>query len=70
MTTKLELLDYIKKHYNGNRAAFGRAQGVQRQDVHSWLIAGYVVIDDELYSKRRTLEPVPPKGSDKYPAIP
>jgi len=47
---------YIDVKFNGNKAAFARAQGVKPQQVSQWLAKGFIVVNDEMYSHRRTLK--------------
>lgn len=54
--TAYTLRDYIEKHWDGNQAAFARAQGVSRQQVGEWIGKGFIVVDDVLYSQRRLLK--------------
>lgn len=49
------LLDHIKTHHSGNQAAFAAAQGVKPQQVTQWINKGFIVVNGELYSPRRTL---------------
>lgn len=54
---KLQLLsDYIAEHYGGNQSAFGRAQGVQRAQVNTWIRQGYCVVGDILVAPKRELK--------------
>ncbi len=50
------LSEYIKDHYDNSQRTFADAQGVKPQQVTQWLDAGYIVVDGELYSKRRELK--------------
>lgn len=50
------LLEWIDKHFNGNQSAFGRAQGVSRQQVREWVDKDFIVVDGQLYSPRRELK--------------
>ncbi len=52
----MKLIDYIKEHYSGNQAAFGRAQDVKPQQVTKWLDMSCVVLDGVLYSPRREIK--------------
>ena len=51
----MELIEYIETHFNGNRTAFGMAQGVSKQQVNKWLAGDFIVVNDRLYSGRRDL---------------
>ncbi len=53
----MELIEYIETHFNGNRTAFGLAQGVSKQQVNKWLAGDFIVVNDRLYSVRRELNP-------------
>ena len=48
-------MDYIKKHFGGNQAAFAAAQGIKPPQVTQWLNKDFIVVDDVLYSPRRNL---------------
>ena len=50
------LSDYIKDSYDGNKSAFARSQGVSRSHVTQWLKIGYIVIEGNMYLRRRTLQ--------------
>lgn len=50
------LLDYIAANYGGNQKAFADAQGVKPPQVTQWINKGFIVVDDVLYSPRRTLK--------------
>ena len=50
------LLEFIDKHFDGNQSAFGRAQGVSRQQVREWVEKDFIVVDGQLYSPRRELK--------------
>lgn len=56
----MPLKDYIAMHYDGNRAAFARAQKTSPQSVNLWLRQEWIVIRHQLYSPRRQL--VSPTG--------
>lgn len=45
--------DYIDKYFNGNQAAFARAQGVQPPQVTQWINRGFSVVNDTLYGAPR-----------------
>ena len=49
------LAEYIKKNHVSN-AEFGKANGVDRQQVNVWINKGFMVFDDTLYSARRKLK--------------
>ena len=51
----MSLADYINANYGGSQRAFAEAQGVKPPQVTQWLKAGFIVVDDVLYSKRREL---------------
>jgi DNA-binding transcriptional regulator YdaS (Cro superfamily) len=53
---KFSLMNYIKENFNGNQAAFAKAQGVQPPQVTQWINKGFIVIDGRLYSPRRHLK--------------
>jgi|GEM_PF-1845165 len=50
------LIDFIEQNFDGNKAAFARAQGVKPQQVSQWLAKNFIVVDGEMYSHRRTLK--------------
>jgi len=50
------LLEFIDLHFDGNQSAFGRAQGVSRQQVREWVDKDFIVVDGQLYSPRRELK--------------
>jgi len=50
------LLEFIQLHFEGNQSAFGRAQGVSRQQVREWVERDFIVVDGQLYSSRRELK--------------
>lgn len=53
----ITLAEYIEKHYNGNKAAFGRSQGVDRQTVNRWVNDGdWIVSNDKMYTAKRDLK--------------
>lgn len=47
--------DHIEEHYNGNKSAFARAQGVHRQHVQYWCKGDYYVHDDRLFHLTKVL---------------
>jgi DNA-binding transcriptional regulator YdaS (Cro superfamily) len=51
----MKLQAYINQRYQGNQAAFARAQGVKPQQISQWINKGFIVIDGSLYSHRRKL---------------
>ena len=55
---RMTLTDYIDEHYKGNQSEFGRSlpKPVSPQQVTQWITAGFIVINDQLYSKRRDLK--------------
>jgi len=52
----MNLRDYIERNFNGNQRKFAEAQGVKPPQVTQWINAGFIVIADTLYSKRRELK--------------
>lgn len=46
---------YVDIHFNGSNTKFAKAQGVTRQQVNEWIVKGYMVSGDKLYSCRRQL---------------
>lgn len=46
---------YIKDEFGGSQRAFADAQGVAPAQVTQWLKKDFIVVNDELYSHRRTL---------------
>lgn len=56
----MPLIDYIALNYSGNQSAFARHMGVSRQKVNGWISDGWIVVNNQLYSPRRT---VPELGS-------
>jgi len=50
------ILDYIKKEYGGNQAAFALAQNVKPPQVTQWINKDFIVVNGVLYSPRRTLK--------------
>jgi len=50
------LLEFIGLHFDGKKSAFGRAQGVSRQQVREWVEKGFIVVVGQLYSPRRELK--------------
>lgn len=51
----MTLIEYIEQHYDGVKARFARATGVERQQVTQWIDKGFIVVDGVLYSPRREL---------------
>ena len=51
----MKLQAYINQRYQGNQAAFARAQGVKPQQVTQWLKKDFLVVNDKLYYPRRAL---------------
>ena len=49
------LAEYIDEYFDGNQRKFAAAQGVKPPQVTQWLNAGFIVVDDVLYSQRRQL---------------
>jgi hypothetical protein len=52
----MNLQEYINEHFGGNQAAFARRQDVHPTAVTKWLNNGYMVIGDDMVSKRRVLK--------------
>jgi DNA-binding transcriptional regulator YdaS (Cro superfamily) len=52
----MKLQAYINQRYQGNQAAFARAQGVKPQQVSQWLKKDFLVVDGVLCSQRRVLK--------------
>ena len=48
-------MQYINKYFEGNQAAFGRAQNVRPAQVTQWLKKDVLIVDDKLYMVRRKL---------------
>ena len=53
MTVTLQ--QYIDKYFGGSKARFAEAQRVKPPQVTQWLNKSIVVVDDEMYSRRRKL---------------
>ena len=51
----MTLSEYIATNFDGNQAAFARAQQVKPPQVSQWIAKGFIVIDHNLYSHRRDL---------------
>jgi len=51
------LTDYIKANYP-SKAAFGRSQGITRQQVNVWINNGYIVLDGTIYGPIRPLKEI------------
>ncbi len=51
----MRLDEYIKKHFDGNQAQFAKAQNVKPPQVTQWIAKQFIVVNDKLYSPRRTL---------------
>lgn len=57
MRPAITLRHHININYNGNVAAFARANGIEnRQQAHRWLAEGWIVVDGRMYSPRRVIE--------------
>ena len=54
----MDLKLYIAEYFKCSQKAFADAQGVEPPQVSQWLKKGFIVVDDELYSKRRKLQRV------------
>lgn len=52
----MDLKDYIKKYFDGNRTAFASANGTTKQMVYKWIKGNYIIVDDKLYSPRREIK--------------
>lgn len=52
----MTLIEYIATNFDGNQAAFARAQQVKPPQVSQWIAKGFIVIDHTLYSQRRNLK--------------
>ena len=50
-----KLREYIDEFFGGNQAAFARDQGVERPQVTQWLNKNFIVVENVLYSPRRSL---------------
>lgn len=51
----LTLKQYIDEHHNGNQARFAAANNVKPPQVTQWIDKEFIVVGNELYSKRRDL---------------
>lgn len=51
----MKLIDYIDKHYAGNKSAFARANGLAKQALTDMMKRDYIIINNNLYLKRREL---------------
>lgn len=49
------LLGYIDFYHNGSQADFARHMGVTPQQVTKWINGGWVVVNHELFSPRRSV---------------
>lgn len=49
------LIKYIELNFNGSQAAFARHVGVKPQQVTQWIDKKFIVVDNILYSPRRTI---------------
>jgi len=48
----MSLLEYINKNFAGSQVEFAKFIGKPKQRVTEMLKAGYIVIDNKVYSKR------------------
>ena len=55
----MPLIEYINLHFSGNRAAFARHMGKNRQQITKWLNDGWIVVGDKLYSPRQDIPQQP-----------
>jgi hypothetical protein len=51
----MSLLDYINANFNGNQSEFARHMEVDAQAVRKWVRAGWIVVNNMLYSPRREI---------------
>lgn len=51
----LTLERFIFEKFNDSQIEFANAQGVKKQQVTKWIKDGFIVIENQLYSKRRDL---------------
>lgn len=51
----MKLIEYIEKHYNGNKSAFAASQGCTKQMVQKWVNGEWLVVGDLLVSPKREL---------------
>lgn len=51
----MPLIEYINQKFSGNQAEFARRMDVDAQAVRKWVKAGWIVVDDKLYSPRRDI---------------
>lgn len=51
----ISLKKYIEDIFLNSQTEFARAQGVAKQQVSKWIKDDFIVIDHQLYSKRRDL---------------
>ena len=54
----MKLIEYINEHYAGNKTAFGNANGLVKQTVNTMLKREYIIVNNDLYLKRRELRAV------------
>ncbi|QBL08849.1 hypothetical protein E0Z06_04650 [Rheinheimera sp. D18] len=47
---------FIFEKFNDSQIAFANAQGIKKQQVTKWIKDGFIVVENQLYSKRRDLE--------------
>ncbi|MFK8258320.1 hypothetical protein ACFL9S_11090 [Erwinia sp. AnSW2-5] len=52
----MTLIEYIEKHFSGNQAQFARYIKVAPAQITQWINKDFIVVDDVLYSPRRTLK--------------
>jgi len=50
------LVEYISEYFGGSQREFAKTQGVQPAQITQWLSKDFIVVDNVLYSPRRTLE--------------
>lgn len=47
---------FIFDKFNDSQIEFANAQGIKKQQVTKWIKDGFIVIENQLYSKRRDLD--------------
>ena len=50
------LKEYINREHGGSQVRFAEANDVKPSQVTQWLNKKFIVVDDDLYSKRRSLK--------------
>ncbi len=54
------LIEYINRHFSGNKSEFARKMDVTPQQVTKWIADNWIVVGHTLYSPKRT---VPENGA-------